>query len=97
MVQKIRNAVAEKENFVIFGDVLKDSNLQKIGGRKTIQGGLIWFSCESKMWKKVHQTCFGLKIAPPTYLANFEWYLQISEYLGYQENQNDCKWPTTLK
>ena len=97
MVQKIRNAVAEKENFVIFRDVLKDSNSQKIVGRKTIQGGLIWFSCESKMRKRAHQTCFGLEIASPTYLVNFEWYLQIWEYLGYRQNQNDFKWLTTLK
>ena len=31
-VQKIGNAVAEKENFKIFLDVLKDSNSQKIAG-----------------------------------------------------------------
>ena len=65
MVQKIPNAVAEKENFVIFRDVLKDSNSQKIAGRKTIQGGLIWFSCESKMWRKKAQTYFGLEMASP--------------------------------
>ena len=41
VVQKIANAVTEKGNLKIFRDVVKDSNSEKIAGRKTIQGGFI--------------------------------------------------------
>ena len=52
VVQKIANAVTEKGNLKIFRDVVKDSNSEKIAGRKTIQGGFIWFPSESERRKK---------------------------------------------
>ena len=64
VVQKIANAVTEKGNLKIFRDVVKDSNSEKIAGRKTIQGGFIWFPSESERRKKKNENIYivGLKM-----------------------------------
>ena len=75
MVQKIRNAVAEKENFVIFRDVLKDSNSQKIAGKKNNSRRLdlisLWIWEGEEKQEKWAQAFVGPQQAAPTNLETF--------------------------